>query len=93
LPHRRANGHLGPTETVDSAAAADAVKAALVSEVLIGPGGVRVERILVQHHLDRPAREMLLVRRVSYFVADCASVAGVAQFVYLASLMPEPRQP
>jgi len=62
-----------------------------VSEVLVGPDGVRVERILVQRHLDRPAREMLRVRRGSYLVADCASVAEVAQLVDLATLVPEPR--
>jgi hypothetical protein len=37
-----------------------------VSEVLVGPGGGSVERILVQRHLDRPAREMLRVRQGSY---------------------------
>lgn len=44
-----------------------------VSEVLVGPDGVRVERILVQRHLDRPAREMLRVRRGTYLVAACAA--------------------
>jgi hypothetical protein len=62
-----------------------------VSEVLIGPGGVRVERILLQRHLNRPAREMLRVRRDSYLVADCATVAEVAQLVDLATLVPEQR--
>ena len=61
-----------------------------VSEVLVGPDGVRVERIQVQRHLDRPAREMLL-RRGSYLVADCATVAEVAQHVDLATLVPEQR--
>ena len=62
-----------------------------MSEVLVGPDGVRVERIQVQRHLDRPAREMLPVRRGSYLVADCATVAEVAQHVDLATLVPEQR--
>jgi hypothetical protein len=62
-----------------------------VSEVLVGPDGVRVERILVQRHLDRPAREMLRVRRGTYLITDCASVAEVAQHVDLATLVPEQR--
>ena len=62
-----------------------------MSEVLFGPDGVRVERILVQRHLDRPARKMLRVRRGTYLVADCATVAEVAQLVDLATLVPEQR--
>ena len=57
-----------------------------MTEVLVGSGGVRVERILVQRHLDRPAREMLRVRRGTYLVADCATVAEGAQPVRLAKL-------
>ena len=60
-----------------------------MSEVLVGPDEVRVERILVQRHLDRPAREMLRVRRGTYPVADCADVAEVAELVDLASLAPD----
>ena len=60
-----------------------------MSEVLVGPDGVRVERILVLRHLDRPAREMLRVRRGTYHVADCATVAEVAQLVDLATLFAE----
>jgi len=56
-----------------------------VREALIGPDGVRVERILVTRHLDQPARQMLRVRRGSY-LADCATVA---ELVDLASLVPE----
>jgi hypothetical protein len=62
---------------------------AAVSEVLIGPDGVRVERILMQRHLDRPPLKMLPVRRGTYLVADCATVAEVAQHVDLATLVPE----
>lgn len=39
-------------------------------ELLVGRGRVRVERMLVQRHLDRPAREMLRVRRGTYLVAE-----------------------
>jgi len=53
--------------------------------------GVRVERILVQRRLDRPVRQILRVRKGSYFVADCASVGEAAQHVDLASLVPEQR--
>lgn len=53
--------------------------------------GWRVEPVLVQRALTRPPRQMLRVRRGSYFVADCASVAEVAQHVDLASLVPEQR--
>jgi hypothetical protein len=56
-----------------------------------GPAGYRVERILVQRHFDRPAREMLRVCRGTHLVADCASVAEVAELVDLASLIPEQR--
>ena len=40
-------------------------------ELLVGRGRVRVERILVERHLDPSAREMQRVRRVTYLVADC----------------------
>jgi len=65
-------------------------KVAAVPEVLIGPGGARVLRILVQRHLDRPVREVLRLRRGT-FVADCATVAEVAQLIDLAALEPEQR--
>jgi len=43
-------------------------------DVMIGPDGVCVERILVQRHLDRPAREMLRVRRGTHvYLATLAS--------------------
>ena len=57
--------------------------------VMVSPDGYRVERILVQKSLSRPARGMLRVKHVSYFVADCTSVAGVAQHVDLASQVPK----
>ena len=62
-----------------------------MTEVLVGPDGVRVERILVTRHLDRPPRQMLRVRKGSYLVADCGSVADVAELVDLATLVPEQR--
>ena len=62
-----------------------------MSEVLIGPDGVRVERILVQRHLDQAPRQMLRVRRGTYLVADCPTVSEVAELVDLATLVPEPR--
>ena len=60
-------------------------------DVMVSPDGYRVERILVQKSLSRPARGMLRVKHGSYFVADCASVAEVAQHVDLASLVPKQR--
>jgi hypothetical protein len=62
-----------------------------MSEVLVGPDGVRVERILVQRQLDQPARQMLRVRRGIYLVADCPAVSEVAELVDLATPVPEPR--
>ena len=62
-----------------------------MSEILVGSDGVRVERILGQRRLDRQAREMLRVRLGTYLVADCATVAEVAQLVDVAMLVPEQR--
>jgi len=62
-----------------------------VSEVLVAPDGHRVERILVQRSLGRPAREMLRVKHGTYLVSNCANVAEVAQHVDLPSLVPEQR--
>ena len=64
-----------------------------MTDVLIGLDGMRVERILVQRHFDRSAREMLRVRRGRYLVADCATVDEVARLVDLATLVPEQRTP
>ena len=52
---------------------------------------VRVEHILVTRHLQRPARQMLRVRKRGYLVADCESVTEVAEHVDLATLVPEQR--
>jgi len=58
---------------------------------MVSPDGHRVEQVLVQRHLDRPPKPMLRVRRGTYYVADCATVAEVAKYVDLASLVPEQR--
>jgi hypothetical protein len=60
-----------------------------VAEVMVSPDGHRVEQVLVQRLLSRPPKPYLRVRHGSYFVADCATVAEVAQLVDLASLVPE----
>ena len=62
-----------------------------VSQVLVSPDGHRVERIMVRKTLNGPAREMLRVKHGTYFVADCRTVAEVAELVDLATLVPEPR--
>ena len=62
-----------------------------MTEVLVSPDGHRVERILVQRSLSRPPQEMLRVKHGTYLVADCATIAEVAQLVDLASLVPEQR--
>lgn len=62
--------------------------------VLVSPDGVRVEQIVVHKHLNRPPKTMLRVRRGTYVVADCATVAEVARYVDLATLteeIPKPR--
>lgn len=56
---------------------------------MVSPDGYRVERVVVRRSLQRPPREMLRVRHGTYLVADCATVAGVAQHVDLATLAPE----
>ena len=38
-----------------------------------------------------PPRPMLRVRKGSYYIADCATVAEVAKYVDLATLVPEQR--
>lgn len=62
-----------------------------MADVLVSPDGHRVEQVMVQRSLSRPPKPYLRVRRGTYFVADCATVAEVAQLVDLASLVPEPR--
>ena len=61
-------------------------------EAMVTPDGWRVEQILVQRHLSRPAKPMLRVRKGSYLIADCATVAEVAQHVDLAALVAEQRE-
>jgi hypothetical protein len=62
-----------------------------VSEVLVSPDGHRLERILVRRTLDGPAREMLRVKHGTFFVADCRTVAELAELVDLSTLVPEQR--
>ena len=52
---------------------------------MVGPGGVVAEQVLVQKYLSWPPTQMLRVRRGSYCVADCATVAEVAWLVDLAA--------
>lgn len=59
---------------------------------MVSPDGYRVEQVTVQRQLGRPPRMMLRVRKGSYFVADCATVAEVAQYVDLDTLVPEQRR-
>ncbi len=54
--------------------------------VLVNADGVRVEQIVLQRHLDRPPRTYLRVERSGYYVADCTTVAQVAELVDLATL-------
>jgi hypothetical protein len=61
----------------------------LVSRRWPAPMGYRVERILVRRDLRRPPVEMLTVKRGSYLVADCRTVAEVARYVDLATPAPE----
>ena len=49
------------------------------------------ELVLVQLSLTRPRVQRLRVRRGSYVVADCSTVAEVAAFVDLADLVSEQR--
>jgi hypothetical protein len=58
---------------------------------MTGPGGVLVEQVMVQQDLRRPPTPMLRVRKGTYYVADCRSVADVAKLVDLAPLVPEQR--
>ena len=58
----------------------------ITAVVMIGPGGIVVEQIMVQRDLSRPPRQMLRVRRGSYYVADCRTVEEVGRLVDLATL-------
>jgi hypothetical protein len=57
---------------------------------MVGPG-VLVEQVLVQKSLRRPPIPMLRVRKGTYYVADCRSVAEVAKLVDLATLEARPQ--
>jgi len=56
---------------------------------MVGPGGVVVEQLLVQKYLSRRPKQMLRVRKGTYYVA---AVAEVARLVDLTTLVPEQRQ-
>ncbi len=58
---------------------------------MVSPDGYHDQQVTVQKSLSRPPRTMLRVRRGTYFVADCATVAEVARHVDLATLIPEQR--
>ena len=58
-------------------------------DAMVSPDGYRLEPIMVQRSLSRPTRQMLRVRRGTYLVADCRTVAEVAELVDLALLVPE----
>ncbi len=58
---------------------------------MVTPDGWRVEHVVVQVSLARPAQQMLRVKRGRYWVADCRSVAAVVKHVDLAKLVPEQR--
>jgi hypothetical protein len=58
---------------------------------MVSPDGYRVKMVTVQKSLRRPPRSMLRVRKGSYLIRDCGSVAEVARLVDLATLMPEQR--
>lgn len=59
--------------------------------MLVSLDGHRNERNPARRTLAGTAREMLRVKHGTYFVADCASVAEVAELVDLATLFPESR--
>lgn len=59
--------------------------------VVVGPGGILIEQVLVERDLRRPPTPILRVRKGSYFVTDCRTVAEVAPLVDLATLVPEQR--
>ena len=57
--------------------------------VMVAPGGYRVEQILLQRDLRRPAVPYLRVTRLGYWIHDCRSVAEVATHIHLAELVPD----
>jgi hypothetical protein len=58
---------------------------------MVSADGYRVEPILVQRSLRRPARAALRITWRGYFVADVHTVAEVGEHVDLASLEPVTR--
>jgi hypothetical protein len=57
--------------------------------VMVSPDGHRVEQVMAQRALSRPAMPMLRVCKDSYLVADCRTIEEVALIVDLATLAPE----
>ena len=54
---------------------------------MVAPGGYRVEQILLQRDLRRPAVSYLRATRLGYWINDCPTVGEVANYIDLA----EPR--
>ena len=54
---------------------------------MVAPGGYRVEQILLQRDLRRPAVPYVRVTRLGYWINDCRIVAEVATYVDLAELV------
>jgi hypothetical protein len=67
-------------------AESDHIDGGMLVMVLVGPGAVRVEQVVVHKHLNRPSKSYLRVKRGTYLVADCATVDEVASLVDLATL-------
>jgi hypothetical protein len=59
--------------------------------VIVGPGGILVEQVLVHRDLRRPPTPLLRVRQGPYWLRDCRTVAEVAQVVDMATLVPRQR--
>jgi hypothetical protein len=58
---------------------------------MVTPDDWRVEPVLVHLSLSRPPRQKLRILRAQHLIADCATVADVAQHVELGALVPEQR--
>ncbi len=68
---------------------ADVRELAADGEAMVSPDGYRVERIVLQRSLRRPPRPYLRVTWRGNWIADCRSVAEVARYVDLATLVEE----